>query len=191
MADFKQSREVYVEQKYAKKEAADIDVGPRKPFGELTVKLDVDASDAITALKAIQREARKATQALREFESEASRLEAEVAKAKLEQLAALEHEQWAHWTRYMLDNLTEENIARWRRQIDTPYEELSEKEKESDRKWARKVLDVLHKDEVVAEKIASTNITINVPEIKADDKADVEKILKELTKRLREVGDRD
>jgi hypothetical protein len=107
-----------------------------KKAGELTVRLDVDASDAITALKALQREARKATQALRE-------LEAEVAKAKLEQLAELEHEQWAHWTRYMLDNLTEENIARWRRQIDTPYEELSEKEKESDRKWARKVLGVL------------------------------------------------
>jgi phage-related minor tail protein len=52
MADFKQSR-----------------------VGELTVKLDVDASDAIRALKAIQREARKATQALRE-------LEADVAKAK-------------------------------------------------------------------------------------------------------------
>jgi hypothetical protein len=47
MADFKQSREV----------------------GNLTVKLDVDASDAITALKAIQREARKATQALRELEA--------------------------------------------------------------------------------------------------------------------------
>jgi hypothetical protein len=59
MADFKQSR-----------------------VGELTVKLDVDASDAIRALKALQREARKATQALREFESEASRLESEVAKAK-------------------------------------------------------------------------------------------------------------
>jgi hypothetical protein len=88
MADFKQSRE---EQ--------------RKPFGELTVKLDIDASDAIRALKALQREARKATQALREFE-------AEVAKAK------------------------------------------------------------------------TTNITVK-------DEADVEKIAKELTKRLREVSDRD
>jgi hypothetical protein len=77
-ADFKQSREVYVEQKYAKKEAADIDVGPRKPFGELTVRLDVDASDAITALKAIQREARKATQALRELEAVAALHKGEV-----------------------------------------------------------------------------------------------------------------
>jgi hypothetical protein len=58
----------------------------------------------------------------------------------VERLAAMEHEQWAHWTRYMLDNLTPENIARWKRQIETPYQELSEREKESDRVWARKVL---------------------------------------------------
>ena len=57
-----------------------------------------------------------------------------------ERLSALEHEQWAHWTKYMLDNLTPENIARWRKQIDTPYGKLSEKEKDSDRTWAKKVL---------------------------------------------------
>ena len=43
----------------------------------------------------------------------------------------------------MLDNLTPENIERWRRQIETPYSELSEKEKESDRGWARKALAVV------------------------------------------------
>ena len=58
----------------------------------------------------------------------------------VERLAALEHEQWAHWTRYMLDNLTPENIERWERQIATPYSDLSESEKESDREWARKVV---------------------------------------------------
>jgi len=63
----------------------------------------------------------------------------------IEKLAALEHEQWAHWTRYMLDNLTPENIQRWRRQIETPYEDLSEKEKESDRVWARKVMELTGK----------------------------------------------
>ena len=64
----------------------------------------------------------------------------------IEKLAALEHEQWAHWTRYMLDNLTPENIQRWRRQIETPYEDLSEKEKESDRVWARKVMELMQND---------------------------------------------
>lgn len=60
-----------------------------------------------------------------------------------EDLAALEHEQWAHWTRYMLDNMSDENIKRWRQQIDTPYSELSEQEKESDRNWADKVIEKL------------------------------------------------
>lgn len=58
----------------------------------------------------------------------------------LERLAALEHEQWAHWTGHLLDNLTPEHIARWRRQIATPYAELTEAEKEKDRVWARKIL---------------------------------------------------
>lgn len=58
----------------------------------------------------------------------------------LEKLAELEHKQWAHWTKYMLDNLTEENIRRWRKQIETSYSKLSQKEKESDREWARKVI---------------------------------------------------
>lgn len=60
-----------------------------------------------------------------------------------EKLAELEHRQWAHWTRYMLDNLSLENIERWKRQLETPYNELPEIEKDSDRVWADKVLEVL------------------------------------------------
>ena len=56
----------------------------------------------------------------------------------LEAVAAIEHDQWAHWTRYMLDNLTPENARRWDWQCVTPYNELSETEKDSDRKWAVK-----------------------------------------------------
>lgn len=63
-----------------------------------------------------------------------------------EKLAELEHEQWAHWTKYMLDNLTPENITRWKKQIETPYAELTEKEKESDRVWAKKVIEVIQKE---------------------------------------------
>ena len=62
----------------------------------------------------------------------------------LEILAKLEHEQWAHWTKYMLDNLTEENIKRWKTQIDTPYIELSEKEKDFDKEWAQKVINLFN-----------------------------------------------
>jgi hypothetical protein len=60
-----------------------------------------------------------------------------------EQLSELEHQQWAYWTRYMLDNLTLENIERWRRQIETPYAQLSDSEKSSDRRWADKVIELI------------------------------------------------
>jgi len=61
-----------------------------------------------------------------------------------ERAAALEHEQWVHWTAYFLQTLLkdhpdlgqDENVKRWSRQILTKYGDLSEKEKESDRKWA-------------------------------------------------------
>lgn len=43
--------------------------GKAKGIGNLTVKLDIDASDAITGLKALSREAKKATQAIRELET--------------------------------------------------------------------------------------------------------------------------
>lgn len=82
---------------------------------------------------------------------------------KREALAALEHDQWAHWTKYMLDILApvlelgfalgpefhpdvvkaREALERWERQINTPYADLSEQEKNSDREWADKVLAAL------------------------------------------------
>lgn len=63
----------------------------------------------------------------------------------IEELADLEHEQWGHWTEYMLDNLTDINIKKWKKQIKTSYSELSEKEKDSDREWAEKVLNIINK----------------------------------------------
>jgi hypothetical protein len=83
-----------------------------------------------------------------------------------ERLAALEHEQWSHWTRHMLralephlrlgralsvelamtgkrtPKMIEASIClnRWKRQMATPYAELTEKEKDSDREWADKVM---------------------------------------------------
>ncbi len=59
----------------------------------------------------------------------------------VEAVAAVEHDQWAHWTAYMLDNLSRENIIRWSLQIETPYAELTEAEKDSDREWANKAID--------------------------------------------------
>jgi hypothetical protein len=92
-----------------------------------------------------------------------------------EELAALEHDQWAHWTRYMLTVLrpvlglgfyeargsgienkpdivkARESLERWKRQINTPYADLSEKEKGSDREWADKALEIAGKEHIPKE----------------------------------------
>lgn len=68
----------------------------------------------------------------------------------LEELSAIEHERWALWQKYMHNNgnlqadgsllLPADLVDHWEKQIDTPYESLSEKEKESDREQVRKYL---------------------------------------------------
>lgn len=60
-----------------------------------------------------------------------------------ERLAAIEHERWADWQRWMHGRCTKnpdgsltipaELVERWERQIATPYEQLTEAEKASDR----------------------------------------------------------
>ena len=63
----------------------------------------------------------------------------------IEELSDLEHKQWGHWTKYMLDNLTEENKKNWKRQINTKYIDLSEEQKDMNREWAEKVLKIVLK----------------------------------------------
>ena len=70
-----------------------------------------------------------------------------------EQLAAIEHERWSHWQRYMHNKairqidgsllLPPDLVARWEKQIETKYVDLSEAEKESDREQVRKYLPVI------------------------------------------------
>lgn len=60
-----------------------------------------------------------------------------------ERLAELEHQQWASWLNYMKEHATDENIEEWVRKMKIPYSALTEAEKESDRYWADKVLELL------------------------------------------------
>ncbi|MET4257382.1 hypothetical protein ABIC09_002318 [Bradyrhizobium sp. S3.12.5] len=81
----------------------------------------------------------------------------------LERLAYIEHDRWAHWQRYMhakaqkLPNgalvVPPELVAQWERQLMTPYDQLSEKEKESDREQVRKYLPVIA--EALSKKVGS------------------------------------
>jgi hypothetical protein len=71
----------------------------------------------------------------------------------VEQLAAIEHERWAHWQQYVHDQcerqddgslvIPAELAARWQVQIETPYAELTEREKDSDREQVRRYLPVV------------------------------------------------
>ncbi|WP_315812432.1 MULTISPECIES: hypothetical protein [unclassified Bradyrhizobium] len=71
----------------------------------------------------------------------------------IETLAAVEHERWSHWQRYVHQHgisqsdgslvIPADLVIRWENQIITPYAELSEREKESDREQVRKYLPLI------------------------------------------------
>lgn len=73
-----------------------------------------------------------------------------------EALASLEHTRWASWQAYLHSKCTKNSdgsltipagyVANLERQIATPYSELSEKEKDSDRAEAEKTLNVLREE---------------------------------------------
>jgi len=70
-------------------------------------------------------------------------------EGKMEDWADKEHERWSKWQEYLHSQcfrsseftgaliIPADLVARWERQIITPYTELSEKEKESDREQVR------------------------------------------------------
>jgi hypothetical protein len=83
-----------------------------------------------------------------------NRSEAEaVLETLVEDLAAIEHERWAHWQRYMHDKgkrrpdgslvLPAELVRHWETQIATDYSNLSESEKNSDREQVRRYLPLI------------------------------------------------
>ena len=79
----------------------------------------------------------------------------------VETIADFIHDQWSHCMKYMFSQgghtgeprdrfyewcVRNPTIKRWERQMNTPYSELSEKEKDSDREWAIKLLKLIQKD---------------------------------------------
>jgi hypothetical protein len=71
----------------------------------------------------------------------------------IEKLAAVEHERWSHWQRYVHSKcirqpdgsllIPAEFVARWEKQIATKYGELDDKKRESDREQVRKYLPLI------------------------------------------------
>lgn len=74
----------------------------------------------------------------------------------VEQLAAIEHERWSHWQKYMHGKATKqpdgsmvvpvELVARWEKQMSTDYADLSDREKQSDRDQVEKYLSLIVKE---------------------------------------------
>lgn len=71
----------------------------------------------------------------------------------LNRLAAVEHERWAHWQRYLHDQCERRDdgalvipadlVRRWEEQIETPYSDLSAEEQRSDQEQVLKYLPVV------------------------------------------------
>lgn len=78
---------------------------------------------------------------------------ADKSTALRESLSDVSHDIWSSWMRWMftVGTFNEDGtwtmptglVERWRRQMETPYTELSEREKDSDREQADKILAVV------------------------------------------------
>lgn len=88
-----------------------------------------------------------------QFSDDKATLAAQNKVSLREALAAESHKIWASWMEYLFkvcpinENgeavISAYSVERWHRQIATPYSELSEKEKDSDREQADKILKVI------------------------------------------------
>lgn len=74
-----------------------------------------------------------------------------------EELAAVEHERWSSWQQYLFDRcelltikgeknllINANDFKHWQKQIDTPYRDLTEAEKDSDRKQVLRYWDLVN-----------------------------------------------
>lgn len=76
-------------------------------------------------------------------------------RSLVETLASIEHERWAHWQRHVHEGcerrpdgaliIPPEMVQRWEVQVNTPYAELSEEEKTSDREQVWRYLPTIIK----------------------------------------------
>ena len=70
----------------------------------------------------------------------------------IEKLAELEHEQWIYWSKNIAETeqIASNRLERWKN-LWCPYSELTEEQKEQDREWARKVLQIVNESQDVLE----------------------------------------
>ena len=66
----------------------------------------------------------------------------------IEALAEIEHEQWMHWSRAVAAKVPPALRTQWQNSW-VPYVELSDKLKAADRIWARKVVRLLRRRQLI------------------------------------------
>lgn len=95
---------------YNEGDPTEVYTGPKpKSVGELTVKVNVDVSEALTGLKSLTREAREATKALRELETTAQRLSTHLDANAVEYYTDIRQatqEETYDWRKVACDNIT-------------------------------------------------------------------------------------
>ena len=78
-------------------------------------------------------------------------------KDVIERLASYEHDRWSRWQKHVFNKsifnkdgsytIPKEYVDKWTRQINTNYIDMSEQEKDSDRKEATRIIECI-KDKV-------------------------------------------
>ena len=125
------------------------------------------------------------------MKNKTQQLKQEAVEEFIEKGANLEHDRWVRWQKWchriLRENCPspelEKVLERWDRQIATPYSELSEQEKESDRKETRNYVPLLKSYQSELEKAVREKIIENFEGIKAMDREmlSIDEIIKILT----------
>lgn len=107
-----------------------------------------------------------------------------------EKLADIEHQRWSHWQEYCNKVLREQvpklglekALERWDRQINTPYAELSEKEKQSDRNQVERYWGLIEEylDQAGREDVRKDTHNPLVEEVKEEAKKEMKNKLLEV-----------
>lgn len=85
----------------------------------------------------------------------------ETSPSSFELLAELEHKQWQEWASNIWKtepNLSIKRKERWAKTLLYPYEKLTEKEKNQDRKWVKKVMKIVERDYITRKEYESEGL---------------------------------
>lgn len=110
----------------------------------------------------------------------------------IEKMSDKLHKIWSNWYKYQRDNSIKDNISRWEIQSNTDYSNLSEEDKEKDRKIVREFFsDVIEEDVRQKELIKKLKDDLELLEIKKSilitEYKELHQLLKEAYERIPKI----